>query len=1090
MPAGTPARSSDDDTRNYDAFISYSHADIRLSAALQSGLQRLGRPWYRRRATMAVFRDETGFAASEDLTESIRSTLEDARYLVLLLSPESAGSHWVDQEVGHWLSTKPKGRLIPVVTRWQGSGTEVDTDLAGFRWDDSDVPPSLQGYFTSEPLAVDLRWAGEDSDLNLRNERFTDAVAEIASPILGARKDELVGETIRLQRRARRLAAGAIVALAVLTVVSVVAGILAVNNAARAEARARLALSRQLAATAGSLSDTDTDLALLLAVEAFSVEETTEARGALLGALTQNRNLEQFLHSYGGAVNEVSFQGPSHLIGSNANGFVSVWNTETGAEVATVRTEVNVPLLAHAAHPTDGTVVAGDGDGGLHIVDTGANQETGYIPDAHQARINVLRFVDGGDRVMSAGDDGIINLWTLSGGDIASHASVSAGAGVRDLLVVEDEDVFVAALDSGGVRFWSLSSFELVAELKDHENAANALAWHLGTRRLATGGTDGRIIIYDVDEGAQVADIRATRDDLVSVQSLQFDPPGSRLFAGNSDGTVREWSAPEWVDGFIEVGGHSTSVVGLALSPDGRRLASSSTDGAVILRDITRSTVQGTNVTPPNVSAGVAAVSADGLLAIAGLDGPAVLNLRSGEWILSELSTLSREIASLGFSPDGTTLAMGTTDGDVIVWDVATDAQIRVFEDAHGLSTLDTAGDLPAYVWDVAVAADGSVVSAGVDGVVRLSTDEGTSEIAIHEGGALSVDVEGTLLASTGADLTVQLNDIAGASSPASFQGGFTVAVSPDGRLVAAVATDGGIELWDVGSERVISLLGAGAGRAHALDFSPDSTLLASGHPGGDVQLWDVTSGSAIGGPLRGHLEVVQTVNFHPNGDFLVSGAFDGSVIVWDLQPMQWLELACLVANRNLSELEWITHIGDATPYRLTCPQAPAHPFGIETTNARDTAGEEPQTLSFPDASRAPAPDTRPATPSVPPADGGAGASDGFAAGDCVNDPESGSEFTTVSCEQPHDNEVFAVIPYPSGDGTYPGVDEVFAVGDALCLEAFEPYVGEPYVGGTYEYLPIGPTAEAWDLAERDVFCIVYKKSFEPLVGSLRVSPP
>ena len=58
----------------YDAFISYSHAaDGELAPALQRGLQRLARPWHRKRA-LEVFRDQTGLSVSPALWSSIRPT--------------------------------------------------------------------------------------------------------------------------------------------------------------------------------------------------------------------------------------------------------------------------------------------------------------------------------------------------------------------------------------------------------------------------------------------------------------------------------------------------------------------------------------------------------------------------------------------------------------------------------------------------------------------------------------------------------------------------------------------------------------------------------------------------------------------------------------------------------------------------------------------------------------------------------------------------------------------------------------------------------------------------------------------------------
>src|SRR6478609_7698303 len=100
----------------YDAFISYSHsADGQLAPALQTGLQRLGRPWNRRRA-LRVFRDETGLTPNPHLWASIASALDESEWLLLLLSPEAATSKWVDAELEHWLATGSPDLIILALT--------------------------------------------------------------------------------------------------------------------------------------------------------------------------------------------------------------------------------------------------------------------------------------------------------------------------------------------------------------------------------------------------------------------------------------------------------------------------------------------------------------------------------------------------------------------------------------------------------------------------------------------------------------------------------------------------------------------------------------------------------------------------------------------------------------------------------------------------------------------------------------------------------------------------------------------------------------------------------------------------------------
>src|SRR5215471_1739784 len=87
----------------YDAFISYSHAqDKSIAAALQSAVQKLGKPWYRRRA-LRVFRDDTSLSATPQLWPSIEQALGKSRYFILLASPDAVASNWVNKEVAYWL---------------------------------------------------------------------------------------------------------------------------------------------------------------------------------------------------------------------------------------------------------------------------------------------------------------------------------------------------------------------------------------------------------------------------------------------------------------------------------------------------------------------------------------------------------------------------------------------------------------------------------------------------------------------------------------------------------------------------------------------------------------------------------------------------------------------------------------------------------------------------------------------------------------------------------------------------------------------------------------------------------------------------
>jgi len=157
----------------YDAFVSYSHAqDKTLAAALQSAVQRIGKPWYRRRA-LRLFRDDTSLSATPELWGSIEEALNRSRFLILLASPEARTSPWVDKEVAHWLERNGIATVLIALTAgdlsWDGAAGD-------FRWyETTPLPPALKGRFTAEPRWIDLR--SYRDGINRRDARFADCPA-------------------------------------------------------------------------------------------------------------------------------------------------------------------------------------------------------------------------------------------------------------------------------------------------------------------------------------------------------------------------------------------------------------------------------------------------------------------------------------------------------------------------------------------------------------------------------------------------------------------------------------------------------------------------------------------------------------------------------------------------------------------------------------------------------------------------------------------------------------------------------------------------------------------------------------------------
>ncbi len=222
---------------HYDAFISYSHAkDKPIAAALQGAIQKLGKPWYRRRA-LRVFRDDTSLSATPHLWPTIQRALEQSRYLILLASPEAAASPWVDKEVHFWLANKSADTLLIAVT---GGALGWDAAASDFRAG-APLPPALKGRLPGEPKWIELAaWRDGSS---LRDARFTELAADFAAAIRGMPKEDLLSQEVRQQRRALRLAWSAASVLLLLAAGATGAGVLAY----RAQQAARSAEQRAVA---------------------------------------------------------------------------------------------------------------------------------------------------------------------------------------------------------------------------------------------------------------------------------------------------------------------------------------------------------------------------------------------------------------------------------------------------------------------------------------------------------------------------------------------------------------------------------------------------------------------------------------------------------------------------------------------------------------------------------------------------------------------------------------------------------------------------------------------------------------------------
>ncbi|MFB7976695.1 toll/interleukin-1 receptor domain-containing protein [Streptomyces vinaceus] len=134
----------------YGAFLSYSgDRDRQWLPHLQRAIEKQSRPWYKP-PRIRVFLDDSGISVGPELWRKIEAGLARSDWLVVMASPESKASVWVDREIEWWLRNKTVDSILLVVTAGQLEWDEERGD-----WDperSTALPARLLGRFAQQPV--------------------------------------------------------------------------------------------------------------------------------------------------------------------------------------------------------------------------------------------------------------------------------------------------------------------------------------------------------------------------------------------------------------------------------------------------------------------------------------------------------------------------------------------------------------------------------------------------------------------------------------------------------------------------------------------------------------------------------------------------------------------------------------------------------------------------------------------------------------------------------------------------------------------------------------------------------------------------
>lgn len=919
----------------YWAFISYSHQDRvwgdwlhKILETYQVPARLVGRPaWFGEtpRRLFPVFRDRDELPSSANLGDVLNEALRSSRYQIVICSPRSAASRWVNEEVKYFKSLGRENRVLCLIV----DGEPYVNDVPGREHEECFAPAlrfrvDAAGSITdlpAEPIAADAR---EHADGR------TGARLKLIAGLLGVGLDELIQRERQRQFWRRVQIAAGVTALALASV----SGWQWFEQQRQARER-EITIERLVENGRQELLTGQQARAAVYLNEAYQRgDDSVALRFMLARAMKPVEALTTVRVRHGGvAAYRSSFSPDGRLFAVHAllrgsgqqYAVVKLYAADSGAELSELPDAPAFPLqlrflpdgqrlmltgypddnragapqtylwnIASPAAPLkiagihgiaglnlhpDGVRMLSAGDDGLSVHDAGSGAFKQRLFADRQVR--AASYSPDGRRIAAALGDGSVGLHAPDG-TLQRRLAQDASQTVIALLFTPDGRRLLALSDSGDIRVWDIDSGALALALAADAIHVSELQLDAAGKRLLTVGTEG-YKVWSMGRGVLLFALNRT---LTTSSTAAISPDGSTLITADFlNKTSEAWDIrARQLRYSLDL--HTDGVSSVAFNTDGSRLLMASRDGTAELWAMPVQPawqLESYDLMPRAVRFG----ADDKRLLVGGGDytqGRAELLDPANHESLQRYEGHRAAVVDVQFSPDASRIVTASLDGTARLWQRDSGAALATLE--HN----------PLGVASAVFSPDGARIltttdntSLGEQEAAGLWEARGGRHVAWlrHDGMIMcaAFDRSGRRVATGGTDGKVRLWNAADGALLKTLDGHTSIVRSvqfsaDDHRLLTA-AHDASVRVWTLDSARAVAQLADPAvGLATQALYAPGQSQIAVATQSGNIWLWQPDTGDVR--TLKGHRQQVDELRYSKDGALLFSRGWDGTVRAWD----------------------------------------------------------------------------------------------------------------------------------------------------------------------------------------------------------------